>query len=191
MSGWDLDRVSRGFGDVLASRGQDPPDLAAGQLLDLPSGILLGSMVVPAGRIPIAQTRTATGIIRNVILEITVHGRSPAAGAGACRVPDLGQVPEHHAGIMPLCLGLVVARVRGDRADRDEQVPLARDPGGEPPAPVAARRAGLIDAGEGKPGSGRRADQARRIWPVCVVWRCRRRALAGRSRGRWRAPGCR
>ena len=49
-----------------------------------------------------------------------------------------------------MALGLVpvIAAARGDGLEGDEQVPLTRSPGGEPPGAVPAGRAGLVRHGE-------------------------------------------
>src|SRR5580658_697206 len=155
------DRMAGGFGDVLASAGQRPPDLAAGQLLDLPARVLLHTVIAPALGVPITQAGPAPGLIRDVMFEITVRRGTPAAGAGACRVPDLSQVAELDTGIMTLGLVPVIAVSSGDRLDVHEQVPLAGDPGGQPPRPVPSSRAGRADGSEGEPGPAGRIGTAR------------------------------
>jgi hypothetical protein len=96
------------------------------------------------------------------MFEITVHGGTPAAGPGACGVPDLREVPEHHAGIMALGLVPVITPVRRDRADLDEQVPLPGDSGGQSPGAVPPGRAGLAGGAEGEPGPAGRVRPAGR-----------------------------
>ena len=85
-----LDRVPRGLGDVPPPRRRGPPDVPAGQLLGLPPRVLLGPMIVPAGRIPVAEACPAARFVRNVVLEVgvegdlvlpTVDGQCPGAGA--------------------------------------------------------------------------------------------------------------
>jgi hypothetical protein len=57
--------------------------------------------------------------------------RGPAAPRrGAGRVPDLGQVPQQHPGIMALGLVPVIALPDRDRPDRHDQVPLPGLAGG-------------------------------------------------------------
>jgi len=73
-------------------------------------------------------------------------------------------VPELDAGIMTLSLVPVIAALRGDRLDVQEQIALPGDPGGEPPGPVAAGRAGLPGGDEGEPGSPGRTGAIRSIW---------------------------
>jgi len=94
------------------------------------------------------------------MVEVATCRRTAAARAGARGVPDLGQVPEHDAGVVAFGLVPVVAAVRGDRPDLQEQVPLPGDPGGEPPGAVSAGRAGLAGGGEGEPGSAGRVRSA-------------------------------
>jgi hypothetical protein len=48
---------------------------------------------------------------------------------------DLGQVPELDARVVAGGLKPVVARLGGDRVEGDDQVPLSRHAGGEPPGP--------------------------------------------------------
>src|SRR5580658_9254229 len=175
------DRMAGGFGDVLASAGQRPPDLAAGQLLGLPARVLLHTVIAPALGVPITQARPPPGLIRDVMFEITVRGGTPAAGSGACRVPDLGQVAELDAGIMTLGLVPVIAVSRGDRLDVHEQIPLTGDPGGQPPRPVPSSRAGRAGRGEGEPDPAGRIRAARFIRLI--------RLSAGLAAGGGRGPG--
>jgi len=145
-----LNGVAGGFGDVLPSRGCGPPDLAAGQLLGRPPRVLLEPVVEPAFGVPVAHTGSAARLVRDVVLEIAVRGRPAAARPGARGVPDLGQVPQQDPGIMALGLMPVITFPGGDRPDLQEQVPLPRDPGGEPPGAVSSGRAGLIGGDEGE-----------------------------------------
>ena len=68
------------------------------------------------------------------MFEVALLGRPPAGRPGAGRVPDPGQVPERDPRIMTPGLEAVVARVEGDRVERDQQV---RPPG----TPVDSRQA--------------------------------------------------
>ena len=138
---------------MLPSRRRGPPDVSARELFGLPPRVLLGPVIMTAGRIAVAQAAATACLVRNVVLEIAPPGRPAAARPGTRRVPDLGQVPQHDPGIMPAGLPPVVAVPGGDRADLDEQVLL---PGGEPPGAVPARRAGLTGGGEGEPGAAGR-----------------------------------
>ena len=105
-------------------------------------------------RIPITHTRTATGLIWDVMFEITSGRGSSAARSGTPRVPDLGQVPEHDPGIMAPGLPPVITVPGGQRPDLDQHL---LPPGGEPPRPVPAGRSGVIGAGgEGEPWAARR-----------------------------------
>src|SRR5580692_7480432 len=152
-----LYRVPCRLGHVLPSRRHGPPDVSARKLLGVPAGVLFHPVVGPALRAAITQTRSATGLIRNVMLEITSGRGPPAPRPGTSGVPDLGQVPEHHPGIMTLSLPPVIAVPGRQRADLDQHVLL---PGGEPPGAVPAGRAVVIGGGKGEPGT------ARRIVPV-------------------------
>src|SRR5580700_2052556 len=114
-------------------------------------------MVVAALGVAIAQATATAGLVGDVVLEVGSARGAAAAGAGAGGVPDFGQVPEHHPGIVAPGLPPVVAVPGGDRPDLDEQVLLTS---GQSPGAVPAGRAGLIGGGEGEPGT------AGRIVPV-------------------------
>src|SRR5580692_4693718 len=152
-----LDRVPGRLGDVLPSRWRGPPEVSARELLGVPPRVLLHPVVGPALGPAITQTGSAIGLVRNVMLEITSGRGPPAARPGTPRVPDLRQVPEHHPGIVAPGLPPVITVPGRQRPDLDQHLPL---PGGEPPRPVPAGRAGLTGGGEGEPGS------AGRIVPV-------------------------
>src|ERR1700733_4796098 len=152
-----LDGIPSGFRDVLPSRRRGPPDVTARKLRGVPPRVLLHPVVVAAGRVPVAQTGPTARLVRDVVFEITSLGGTAAAGPGAGGVPDLGQVPEHDPGIVALGLPPVIAVPGRQRPDLDHEVLL---PGGEPPAAVAARRAGLTGGSEGKRWSGRRGSPA-------------------------------
>jgi PIN domain len=110
--------------------------------------------------------------------QIVVATCRKGSGSSCCRKTD------------SLYMRTVVAVLGGERADRDEQVPLAGDLGAEPPGTVAAGRAGIAGGGEGEPGPAGRVRSA----PACSGSAGRggwRRGRGGRSRGRWRGPGCR
>src|SRR5947209_17453941 len=132
-----LDRVPGGFGGVGPSGGRSPPEGPVGELFDLPAGVLFDPVVVSALRARVAQAGPAACFVRGVVLEVAGRRRSSADGAGARRVPDPGQVPELDPGIMSAGLGLVVAVLRGEGVDGDDQVrAVAGDP--QDPGPVAA-----------------------------------------------------
>src|SRR5579862_3765100 len=126
------DRVARRFGGVLTTRGRGPPDDGRGQLLDLPPGILLDPMIMPALGAAVTHTRSAARLVRDVVFEIALRSGPSAGRGGTRRVPDLGQVPQSDTRIVPPGLIPVVALVRGDRLERDDLVPLPSDPGGQP-----------------------------------------------------------
>jgi len=79
------------------------------------------------------------------MLEVAGRSWPAAARPGARGVPDLGQVPQQHPGIMPPGLVPVIAAAGGDRPDPQEQVPPHGHPGGQPPGP----RLGAVP---GRPG---------------------------------------
>ena len=62
------------------------------------------------------------------MLKIALRGGPAAAWPGAGGVPDLGQVAELDAGIMPPGLITVVTLIDGDRVEHDQQVPLSAGP---------------------------------------------------------------
>src|SRR6516165_9289819 len=55
-------------------------------------------MVMPAFGPAITQAGPPARLVRGVVLEVALGGGPPADGAGAGGVPDLGQVPQLHAG---------------------------------------------------------------------------------------------
>jgi len=173
------DRVARRFGDVLASGWRGPPDVAAGQMLSLPPRILFHPVVESALRVPITQTRTATGLIRGAMFEVAVFGRAAAPRPGTRGVPDLGQVPQLDPGVMPGGLPPVVAVPGGDRLDVHDQAALPGYPGGQPPAAIAARWSGLGGRGEGEPGRAGAGRVAGRIRATRRAWPARPAAGAG------------
>ena len=137
--------------------------------------MLLEPVVEAALRIPVAQAGPPARLVGDVVLEVAAGRGSPAAGAGAGGVPDLGQVPEHDPGVVASCLVAVITVAGGDRPDLDEQVPLPGDPGGESPGSVSAGRSGLISGGEGEPCSAGRVGPAGRAGfaPCRPVGGCR------------------
>ena len=83
------DGVAGGFGGVLAAGWCGPADVAGGELLGVPARVLLGPVIVAAGRVPVAQTRPAARLIRDVVLKVAAFRgrRTPArctsrAGSG-------------------------------------------------------------------------------------------------------------
>src|ERR1700683_77885 len=124
------DGVPGWFGGVLPSAGHGPSDGTVSQALGFPSLMLLQPVVVPALRIPITQTCPPSGLIRHAVLEVARRRQPPASRPGAAGVPDLGQVPEQYAGVMPAGLVSVVAGVGVDRHEADDQVRPSGDPGG-------------------------------------------------------------
>ena len=122
---------------------------------------------MPALRTAVTQAGPAARLVGDVVLEVGLGGGSSAGGGGAGGVPDLGQVPQLAARIMPGRLEPVITRPSGDRVHRERQVPLPGYTGCEPPGSVPARRPGPASGGEGE------SWPARWCWPaggpaVCV-----------------------
>ena len=122
-------------------------------------------------RAAITQAGSSVRFVWRVVLEVALGGPPYRAGAGG--VPDLGQVPELNARIVAPAFKPVVAVLRGERVEGDQQVrPIAG--GVQSPGSVAAGRpvprlAG-VKANPGGPGP------ARFLWFL--------RFGAGRSRAR-------
>ena len=103
----------------------------------------------------ITQAGSSARFVRRVVLEVALGGGPPADRAGTGGVPDLGQVPELNARIVAPAFKPVVAVLRGERVEGDQQVrPIAG--GVQPPGSVAAGRPVPAGRGEGEP---------RRPWP--------------------------
>ena len=99
----------------------------------------------------VAQARPPACLVRGVVLEVAVPGGPSADGAGAGRMPDLGQVPQLDAGVVAAGLVPVVARVSGYRIKSDCQAgPATGD--AKPPSAVPSRRAVLPGGGDGNAG---------------------------------------
>src|SRR5689334_20097977 len=111
-------------------------------------------MVVTALRAGVAETGAAACFVGGVVLVVALGGGAPADGAGAGGVPDLGQVPEPGPGVVAFGLVPVVARVGGDRVDRDDQV-RSGSGGAQPPGVISAP-GWAVPAGRGE-GEPRRA----------------------------------
>ena len=114
-----LDGVAGWFGGVLAAGWADPLEGAVGELIDLPPGVLLEPVVVPTLGTAIAQAAPSTGLVWDVMFEISLSGGPTADRPGASGVPDLGQVAELDPGVVALGLIPVVALLGGDRVQRD------------------------------------------------------------------------
>src|SRR5580658_1211171 len=107
---------------------------------------------MPALRTPITLTRSATSLIRGIMLEITAGRRPPARRTRTRRVPDLRQVPQLDTRIMPRGLKPVLTRIDRDRIDLDNQIRLPGHARAEPPGPVPAGRPVAAGGSEGEPG---------------------------------------
>ena len=99
-----------------------PAERPVGELLDLPSGLLLEPVVMPAFWAAITQAGPPARLVRRVVLEVAGGGGPPADRRGTRRVPDLGQMPQLDPGVMPLGLETVLARVGADGGEGDGQV---------------------------------------------------------------------
>src|SRR6185437_7418922 len=145
-----LYRVPGRFGDVLPPGRGDPAERPVGKLVDRPPGVLLEPVVASTFRAAITQARPPARFVRGVVVEVALGGGPAAARSGASRMPDPGQVPELDPGIMALGLEPVIALLRGDRVESDQQVRAASGDAKSPGA-IPARRARLPDSGEGEP----------------------------------------
>jgi len=115
---------------------------------------------MPAFRAPITQARSPARLIRGVVLKVALAGGPSADGAGAGRVPDLGQVPQPDPGIMAPGFVPVPAVPGVQGVDRHDQVrPAAGN--AQPPGAVPARRAIPVGRGKGEPGLARRRTHPR------------------------------
>jgi hypothetical protein len=110
---------------------------------------------MPTLRTAITQARPAACLVRDVVLPVRLSGRPPAARPGAGGVPDLGQVPELDPGVIAPGLEPVIAVLRGDGIEFDDQV-RAGPRGAQPPAAVSAGRPVPAGRGEPEPGPARR-----------------------------------
>src|SRR5580704_5356159 len=117
------------FGGVLPPGGRGPDDNRGFGLFHLPARVLLEPVVVAALRPARALTGPAACLERDVVLEVALGGGPSAARRGTGGVADLGQVPQHHPGIMPFGFMPVIATAGGDRPDRNDQVALPGFPG--------------------------------------------------------------
>src|SRR5207302_7772665 len=106
-----LDGVAGGFGVVAAPGRRGPAEGSVGELVDLPSRLLLEPMIVPTFRAAVAQARSSARLVRRVVLEVAGPGGPSADRAGAGGVPDLGQVPEPDPGVVAAGLVPVLAVV--------------------------------------------------------------------------------
>src|SRR5689334_10501226 len=110
-----LDRVPGGFGEVVPPRGRGPPERPVRQLVHRPPWLLLEPVVMPALRAGVAQARSATALVRNVMFEVALGGGPPADRADTGGVPDLGQVPQPDPGVVSPGLEPVVAMLGAER----------------------------------------------------------------------------
>src|SRR2546430_7191015 len=85
-----LDGVAGRFRVVAAPGRGGPAEGAVGELLDLPPGLLLQPMVMPALRTAITQARPSARLVRGVVLEVALAGGPAAYRAGTRGVPHLG-----------------------------------------------------------------------------------------------------
>ena len=87
--GLALDGVAGGFGDALASGGGRPSEGAVGELVDVPSGVLLEPVVVAAFWSAVAQVLTATSRRQSAAIthrpEVPPRLRARPVRRGRCR----------------------------------------------------------------------------------------------------------
>src|SRR5437764_3879156 len=148
-SDWS-DGVAGGFGDVVASGWGGPAEGPVGELVYLPSRLLLEPVVMPAFRAAVTKARPAACLVRDVVLEVALAGGAAADRAGAGRVPDLGQVPQLDPGIVALGGEPVVAVVGAEGVELDDQVGSGSR-GAQPPGPEPAGRPLPVLAGAAEP----------------------------------------
>src|SRR5689334_6557140 len=130
----DSDRVSRWFGRVLPPGRGGPAERPVGKLVDRPARVLLEPVITPTLRTAVAHTGPSACFVRGVVLEVALRRRPAAPRSGAGRVPDLGQMPQPAPGIMTPGLEPVIAVLRGDRIEADQQVRPAHGDA-QPPGP--------------------------------------------------------
>ena len=102
----------------------------------------------------VTQARSSARLKGDVVLEVAGGGRSPADGAGAGGVPDLGQVAELDAGVVALGLKPVVAVLGGDGCrPTTRSGPVPGSAGSRCRSRLAARRGWLagVNANPGLP----------------------------------------
>src|SRR6185312_14468438 len=145
-----------GFGGVGPSRWCGPAEGPVGELIDLPLGVLFEPVVVTALWPAVTETRSSACFVRSVVLEVGLGGRPPADGAGAGRVPDLGQVLQPDPGIVTAGLVPVVAGIGVQGLQGDDQVRPAAG-GAQPPGAVPSGRSVPAGRGEREPGFSRRS----------------------------------
>src|SRR6185369_11718682 len=117
--------------------------------------VLLEPVITPALRVAVAHAGTSACFVRGVVLEVALGGGPATPRSGAGRVPDLGQMPQPAPGIMTPGLEPVIAVLRGDRIEADQQVRPA--PGdAQPPSPSSGVNA--------NPGPSRVPGPARFRW---------------------------
>src|SRR6185312_7168053 len=111
-----------------------PAERPVGKLVDRPARVLLEPVVMSTLRAAVAHTGPSACFVRGVVLEVALLRRPAAPRSGAGRVPDLAQMPQPAPGIMTPGLEPVIAVLRGDRIEADQQVRPA--PGdAQPPDP--------------------------------------------------------
>src|ERR1700677_3155678 len=127
---------------VGAAGGCCPPEPAAVLAgFEVPSGCLLGPVVMTADRTGLAQAGASDLLMRGAVLVVGLFVGPSAGGGGAGGLQDPGEVAELDPGIMSLGLKLVVAGA-GEVFEHEYQVP------GGPGVPGGASGAGCGGAGE-------------------------------------------
>src|SRR5690348_9291708 len=105
----------------------------------------------PAFGAGVAQAGPAACFVGDVVLEVALGGGAAADRADAGGVPDLGQVPQFHSGVVAAGLEPVVAVLGREGVEFDDEVG-AGSGGAQPPGPRPARRPVPVLAGEAEPG---------------------------------------
>ena len=99
-------------------RGGPPEDRWDG-LFDLPPRVLLEPVVMPALRTGVTEAAPAASLVGCVVFEIALIRRASTGRAGACGVPNLGQVEELGGGVVAWARVPVIALVGGNGLKRD------------------------------------------------------------------------
>src|ERR1700677_641468 len=93
-------------------------------------------MTFSAAGARIARTRPSVFMIRDSVFEICLFRMAGAGRESTGAVPDLDEMTQGVARLVPACFALMIAFMGRDRLERDGEVPAAGQ--GERPRPAAA-----------------------------------------------------